>query len=124
MIMAPRKQQGMTAISFIILLMIFGFIGMIVAKLFPVYLEHFKVASALNGMAKDERAKDASDDEIKETIMKKLQIDDVEGLTKDDILISDSRQGRTVTIEYESRVNMVGNVDAVVKFVGEKVELH
>ncbi|MBI3772683.1 MAG: DUF4845 domain-containing protein [Gammaproteobacteria bacterium] len=124
MIMAPRKQQGMTAISFIILLMIFGFIGMIAIKLFPVYLEHFKVSSALKSMASDQRSKDASDDEIKETIMKKLQIDDVKSLTKDDIQISDSRDGRTVTIEYESRVNMVGNVDAVVKFEGERVEIH
>lgn len=123
MIMTLRKQQGMTAISFIILLMIFGFVGMIAAKLFPVYLEHFKVSSALKSMATDQRAKDASDDDIKETIMKKLQIDDVESLTKDDIQISDTRDGRTISIEYESRVNMVGNVDAVVKFEGEKVEI-
>lgn len=121
MIMAPRKQQGMTAISFIILLMIFGFIGMIAVKLFPVYLEHFKVSSALKGMANDQRAKDASDDEIKETIMKKLQIDDVDSLSKDDIEVSSTRDGRTVTIEYESRINILGNVDAVVKFEGEKV---
>lgn len=123
MVIVARKQQGLTAISFLILLMVFGFLGMIAMKLFPVYLEHFKVSSALDGVGSDSRAKDASDDEIKEMIMKKLQIDDVRDLTKDDIEIGKSGQNRYVTIQYETRVNMVGNVDAVVKYEGHKVEI-
>ncbi len=93
-----------------------GFVLIIVVKLFPVYLESFKVNSALQGLTSDSRVEGASDAKVKELILKKLQVDDVDHLTNKDIQIVKQGAKRQVSIDYERRVSMMGNVDAVVAF--------
>lgn len=118
-----HEQKGMTAIAMVLLLVILGFFAMVVIKLFPLYLEQFKVTAALNSLADDPSAKEASEDEIKTKIIKKLAIDDVESITEDDIVVSGKGGERSVTIEYESRVPIIANIDAVVKYEGKTVKL-
>ena len=117
-----NKQKGMTAVSLLALAILLGFILIIAINLLPVYLENFKVASAVQGLASDHRAQGASDDQIRELILKKLDIDDVERIEDEDIEITRSGGMVEVTVAYEARVGILGNVDAIVVFDGETVE--
>ncbi len=118
-----KSQRGMTAISMLVIFVMVGFIFMIVAKLVPTYFAHFKVEAALKNLASDNRAEGISDKEVKGLILKKLDVDDVDFVTEKDILITKTSTGRTVSIDYEARVPMFANVDAVVKFNNNSVEL-
>ncbi len=118
-----HKQQGMTAISIMMLLALIGFNLMVIVKLLPSYLDSFKVATAVKGLASDDRVEAASDEEVKNIVLKKLAIDDIEDLGNDDIFIEKTRLGRTISIEFERRVPMFGNLDAVVVFSDDEVEL-
>jgi len=123
MLKTPKSQQGMTGISIMVILALGAFVLAMVFKLFPFYLEGFKVNSTLKGLATDSRVEGASDREVKELIMKKLQVDDVDTVTAEHIKIDSSGKKRTVAIEYESRVNLVGNLDGVVVFGDNAVEI-
>ncbi len=116
MLKTPKSQRGMTGISIMMILALAGFVLVMAFKLFPFYMEIFKLNSTLNGLTSDSRVEGASDQEIKKLILKKLQIDDVDAVTADHIKIDSSGKKRVVSIEYESRVHMVGNLDAVVVF--------
>lgn len=118
-----KSQRGMTAISMLVIACLVGFVVMIAIKLAPTYFAHFKVQAALKNLPTDSRAEGASDREIKELILKKLDVDDVDFVKSEDIVITKSSSGRTVAIDYEARVPMFGNVDAVVKFDKNSIEL-
>lgn len=118
-----KSQRGMTTISMLMIVVLVGFVLMIAAKLVPTYFAHFKVEAALKNLTADNRAEGASDKEIKSLILKKLDVDDVEFVTEKDIVITKTSAGRTVAIDYEARVPMFANVDAVVKFGNNSVEL-
>ena len=47
----PRdRQQGMTFIGWVLMLMIFGFFVLLALKLIPTYLEYFRVVKQLSSL--------------------------------------------------------------------------
>jgi len=123
MLKTPKSQRGMTGISIMMILALAGFVLAMAFKLFPFYLEGFKVNSTLKGLTTDSRVEGASDREVKDLILKKLQVDDVDSVTSEHIKFDSSSKKRMVSIEYEARVHMVGNLDAVVVFGDNAVEI-
>lgn len=119
----PKSQRGMTAIGIAMILALCGFVLMIAIKLFPAYMDSFKVATALEGLTTDSRVEGATDREVKDLILKKLQVDDVEDVKPEHIIIVNSGSKRKVSVEYEKRVHMMSNVDAVVMFGENEVEI-
>jgi len=123
MLKTLKSQRGMTGISIMMILALAGFVLAMAFKLFPFYLEGFKVNSTLKGLASDNRVEGASDRDVRNLILKKLQIDDVDAVNSEHIKIDSTGKKRMVSIEYEARVHMVGNLDAVVVFGDNAVEI-
>ncbi|MDH5571039.1 MAG: DUF4845 domain-containing protein [Gammaproteobacteria bacterium] len=111
-----HKQQGMTAIGWMGVLAIIALVTLFTLRLIPVYLDSFKVNSVLESVEKEYSDKDITPIEITKTIMKRLDINMVTDITKDDIYIT--RDGKTllVEIDYEVRKSLMGNVDLIVHF--------
>ncbi len=123
MLKTPKSQRGMTGVSIMVILALAGFVFAMALKLFPFYLEGFKVSSTLKGLESDSRVEGATDRQVKDLILKKLLVDDVETVTAEHIKIDASGKKRKVSIEYEARVHMIGNVDAIVVFGDNIVEI-
>jgi Tfp pilus assembly protein PilE len=119
MAVSPRRQQGMTMISVALLVVMIGFLALIGLRLFPVYIENYKVGSHLKQLAQEPDTKDMSDDEILKTLAKRFQIDDVNNVKNEHIFIEHNGDSTTIAVEYEVRTPAVGNVDMVVSFVDE-----
>ncbi|MFZ5594808.1 MAG: DUF4845 domain-containing protein [Pseudomonadota bacterium] len=117
-----KKQRGLTAIGFVLLLGLIAFFAALAIKLTPLYLEHFEVSSVLKSVAQESDIGSKSAADIKDSIMKKLSINDVSHVTKDDIEVSKEDGKLRVTISYEARVPMVGNIDIVANFKDNKIE--
>jgi hypothetical protein len=115
-----QKQQGLTAITMVLILVLIAFFAMIVIRLFPIYMEHFSVVSHLEQLAKDPETKSLTDQEILSVLNKRFDIDDVRHVKKDNIFIERERdKSLTIAIEYEVRTPTIGNVDMVVSFSDE-----
>lgn len=110
----------MTAIAMAGVVVIAAFLGLIGLRLFPIYMEHFKVASHLEDYTKDPDLFTYSDKQILDGLLKRFQIDDVVHVTKDEIFIERSgKKSGVIAIEYEVRKTAIGNVDMVVSFEDE-----
>ena len=111
----------MTFLGFGTLLILLAMLTSIGLKLFPVYLEHFNVTSILDSLSKE--GDKLSADEIKPRILNNFIINDVVNVDRHHINVKRiSNNKYQVTIDYEVRRNMMGNVDFVVHFV-DSVEL-
>lgn len=123
MMSARKSEQGITAISFIMILVLIGFVAIIAIKLTPVYFENFKLTAALTGLESDPRAQGASVKEVRTLLLAKLTLDDVSKIEKDDVIIEKVKGGLLVSLVDETRVPMMGNVDALVVYSSPVVTL-
>lgn len=115
-----HRQRGVTGITMILIMALIAFFSLIAMRLFPVYLEHFKVSSHLESLAVEESTGKLSDNEIRKTLAKRFDIDDVENVRPEDIFIErPDRDTLIIAIEYEVRTPAFGNVDMVISFIDE-----
>lgn len=119
----PQHQKGMTAIAMALILVMIAFFAMIVLRLFPIYMEHFNVASHLKNLSTESGVAAKTNKEIISTLTKRFQIDDVKNVNDEHIFIDREKNGHvTVAVEYEVRTPALANVEMVVHFEDE-VEL-
>ena len=116
----PARQRGIGFFGVLMLLIVFGFIAVIAMKLVPVYLESFKVDSALKSVIEDPNLAERSKAEIYQTLVRRLDIDDVEAIDhrniKEKVKI-DRKDGRiTITASYERRQPLFYNLTLLADF--------
>ncbi|MEJ2650868.1 MAG: DUF4845 domain-containing protein [Gammaproteobacteria bacterium] len=122
----PRSRQaGMPFIGTVIMLVAIAFVALIGIKVFPVYMEHFKVKSSLTSLADDTKGKDSvlSPMEVKQLLMKRLIINDVKHVNRNDIKVTREGGKLVVDVSYEARVNLFYNIDLVARFSDDRAEL-
>lgn len=115
-----RNQSGMTLISFVVVAAVVGFFLFIAMKLFPMYQEFFAVKSAMKGIAAEAGVANESPAQIKEKFFKRLYIDYSNNVKPENVRIDKSSGRQTMYVNYEVRVPMLYNIDAVGKFSAEQ----
>ena len=124
-IAARGRHNGMTYLGMLILLIVIAFFAIVLIKVGPLYMEHFKVKSSLDSLAEEVKNGQTvlAPQELERHLRNRLSVNDVEHVKENDIKIS--REGRKTVIEvdYEARVTLFGNLDLVAKFPDNRVEL-
>ncbi len=115
-------MAGVTALSFLLLLVIIGFFALLVIRLLPVYLENYNVTSALKSVQNEALMESLSNAEIKTRLLRRFEINDVTHVEHQDIRIETEANKRKIIVAYEVREPFLGNVDLVVSF-DEQVEI-
>lgn len=116
--MALRKEQrGLSMLSWLVVIGIAVFFGMVGIKSFPVYMNHYKVVSILQNVAGQPTAGEQTPRDIAKTLEKRFDIDMVKHVTHKDVKVTGKNAGqRELELIYEVRVHMFYNVDAVYSF--------
>ncbi|MCK4865240.1 MAG: DUF4845 domain-containing protein [Gammaproteobacteria bacterium] len=113
---SKNKQKGLTGISIMVMLVAIAFIAVIFLKIMPIYFDAFKVGDVVTAM-KDERGLgDKPNNEIAKMILKRLDVNMVTDVTKEDILVERAKNIVYIDIEYEVRKPMFGNLDVIISF--------
>ncbi len=113
---ARQKQAGMTAIGWIgVIALILMFVLMIL-KLLPIYMDGYKVGSVLSDLKDEPGVANMTPVMISNMIMKRLDINMVDNVTREDIYIDKLKNSMNVEIDYEVREGLLGNIDVVVHF--------
>lgn len=112
----PARQRGMTAIGMLILAIIVGLLGFAVLKLVPVYLEHYKVVSVLEGAKKELDGQNPTRTDIRKSIEKRMVVESLNAIGIDDVKITKEGPGYVVSAQYEQRRAYLGNVSLLVTF--------
>ncbi|WP_415892345.1 DUF4845 domain-containing protein [Neptuniibacter sp. PT8_73] len=110
-----KHQAGASMFSILIVLIVAGFLFSVAFKLMPAYMDHRTISSVLVDAMNDpdELAKGARG--IRIGMSKKLIINQVK-MPSDGLRITEEEGIITATLDYEVRVPMFVNVDAIVSF--------
>ncbi|MDM8561819.1 DUF4845 domain-containing protein [Candidatus Marithioploca araucensis] len=123
-----HQQRGMGGLTIMFLIVIFILALIVFFKLFPVYMESWKVVDALESIAEDEKVFNKTDRDIQRIILRELSEKDIELFDAQNIKehvtierISDDELVE-VTMTYQQEKLFVGNIFFLLKFK-ERVEL-
>ncbi len=112
---AIARQQGLSLIGFIFLLILILFAVYIGIKLVPIYLNHFSVVSEMRAVASEPGSANLPPSTIRRNLMTRLQISYVDNVRAENISIERGSPPQLV-VEYQVEEHLIGNIDVVVKF--------
>lgn len=113
-----NAQRGMTLIGWLFLLAVIGFLAIIALRLTPGYMEYFTIAQAME-QAHTQSSPESTIAQVREALLKRFVINNVKTIRAHDIKITRVDGEFTLSVAYEYRTPIVGNVDAILVF--EKV---
>ena len=111
-----NNQRGLSMIGFLFVAVMLIFVAMLAMKLVPAYIEFFSVKKILATMGQDPDLRSKSNSEIRSDFSRRASAGYVEVVQPSDLTIERSSAGTVVSVEYEFRTKLFGNVSLVVDF--------
>ena len=113
-----KKQNGMTLVSWMVIGSFLGAVGLVVLKIIPAYMNYSSVKSIMDDLIQDERIKGGKPKNIRAMLVHTLNVNGLTDIMRDKKAFKFSKidNGYKLTLKYEQRDNLVGNLDYVVVF--------
>ncbi|MDO9221674.1 MAG: DUF4845 domain-containing protein [Thiobacillus sp.] len=111
-----HQQRGLTMFSFLFFAIVFIAIAMLAMKLVPAYIEFFSVKKILATMGQDADLKSKTNADIRNDFSKRASVGYVTVVKPENIDVERQAGVPVISVEYEYRTKLVGNVSLVVDF--------
>ena len=111
-----RRMRGLGLVQLIVMLAVIGFVGVMLAKVMPSYIEYFNVKKMFAGMEQAGETK-GTVREIRSAFDRRNAIEDVKAIRADDIEITKEGGETILTASWSARVPMVYNISACIDFL-------
>jgi len=112
-----KKQQGASTPLVLIFILMTAVILTIFFKLYPAFYDHWLITSAVNSFNEEAGLEDVSEKEITRRFNARLEVNSVRNFDVDEnVFISKDDGVLIIEVEYEVRVPMYRNIDAIIKF--------
>jgi len=112
-----RRNNGLTLIGFLIVLVVSLFFAYSAMRVIPMYLEYHALVNALNQLVSNPASASLRPVQIKKKITRTLWASYADNnIKKEHIRISKTSGGVKVRVKYEIREEFLGNIDIVGKF--------
>ena len=113
-----KKQRGLTAISWIIVIAFLSVQGLMAMRIIPIYMDFNSAKAIMNSFKTDPEVRGKTTKKIMYILRKRL---DVNGLyylrdSKDAFKLSKSKIGTKLTLSYEGRGPIFKNLEFVATF--------
>jgi hypothetical protein len=113
---SARRQRGAGMLSVMIWLVLAVAVLTLVVRLGPSYMQFMTVRSVMNDMSQDPELQGKGRTQVLNNLSSRLDVNAVEGLPKDAVTMEQDGVTRELVADYEMRVPVFANVDAVVSF--------
>ncbi|MGH8547503.1 MAG: DUF4845 domain-containing protein [Methylococcales bacterium] len=110
------NQKGLTFVSIMVILFVIGFFALLILKIAPIYMNHFKVMDAMSSLKREGGMETYSKAKILDTVQKRLDVNMVDHIRAENIKIVKTPTYVSVTIDYEVIEKIFGNLDVLVYF--------
>ncbi len=110
------QQKGMTAIGWLFVLVLIVFFSLITIKIVPIYLNGYKITSALSSLKADQMARGKQPHELRTLLLRRLDIDSLTDIKAQDIIITRQKDAYLVQVDYQIKQQLFGNMYVVVIF--------
>lgn len=112
----PSKQRGVTALGWMVILALIGFFVLLGLKIIPIYMDHYRIKAVMESLTNEPLLIERGPPQIRQLIERRLKINYVWGFDKNNVKIVKNNSGYNVRTKFESRENLFGNLDVVVRF--------
>lgn len=110
------RERGTTLVGLLAWGIVLVVFTIMVAKILPVYYEYWSVLNAVKAQAQSTDAQ-ASERDVREALLKRLQVADVTHVGSDDIQIErDAGNNLRIRVAYDRRVHLFGNMSGCFDF--------
>ena len=111
------NQRGMSTPGWIVIAGIFGYLLITFFRVFPMYYDHFKVTSVLEAIEQDQNIDSKSKRAIWASMNKRLAIQDVHSIKRENVKISRKNGKTTIVVSYETKADYIANLFIGGRFV-------
>jgi len=112
-----NRQKGVTAIGWLIILLLIGFFSLVTLKLVPVYITHYGVVQVVEKFSKTPGLNGMSKARMYDKISANLSINSIRGIdTKKIMKIKKSGGVVEFAIDYTPHRPLFGNVGMYIEF--------
>lgn len=117
---SKHSMQGVTVLNLLIAAIIIVFAVTIAIRLVPPYLNSFAVRDAIKEMALDPNLPTYTKAKMKDMFTRKLQVNYITNVAPETLVLTKKDNSSYLTMKYEVRVHLIGNMDAVLMFDEEE----
>ncbi len=111
------KQGGASPILTLIFLGLLAIVLTIAFKLYPAFYEHWQVESVVESFEDESGLGELSEKDINRRFQTRLQTNNIREFNlEDNVLISKGDGLLSIEVDYEVRVNIYRNIDAIMVF--------
>lgn len=111
------RQQGASLWSLLLIFLIGGLAATCTMKMGPVYFENWNLRALLEDVQTEFSGKGPIDKTaVRTRLRKRMNIDMIDSIDAKDITIEREGDSYNVTAKYEARIELLGNIDVVMKF--------
>lgn len=111
-----RTQRGITLMGFLMVLVVVGFFALIAIKIFPMYSEYYNMRGAVDELAAQPNAANMTASQIYDDLERRFDIAYVSSVKREHIKLVRAGRGVQLSIDYEVRQPMMGNLDVIGRF--------
>ena len=115
-----NRQRGLSFLGLIALVGMLGFAAVIGLKLIPVYLDSWKIDTIMTAVISEPGVNDQSRQEVIESMLKRLDIDAVDGVNysnyKGQLTVTKRKNNITINVNYDVITPLIGNLSLLAVF--------
>jgi hypothetical protein len=112
----PAKQLGASLWGVILLVGLIGLVLTMALKIAPAYLSNNVIVNAMNGVIANNDIRAMGIEDIRKDVMRTVRTNRITGFSPANIKIVRENNIDYIDINYETRVDLMYNIDAVVTF--------
>lgn len=111
-----ERQKGITAIGWILIILLIGCVAFFLLKLVPIYIDGFTVEDVATSFNSNPDIGSMTPGEIRRDIRHRLSVNMITDVKPEDITVTKADNVVSIEIYYVKRTHLVGNIDLVVTF--------
>ncbi len=112
-----RRQRGMGFWGLVVVLFAIAVVVLVGLKLFPIYMESFKVDQALEKIIRDDDIRNTPRTEIHAAFLRYMSIEDVDRFSRQSLRkqldVEKKKDDVTLTLTYTARAHLFKNLSVV-----------
>ncbi len=118
---SKHKQGGFSIASIAFIILLVSFFGTLLVKLGPIYNDHFYLTALVKDLSLEAGSSNKSIRELRESMRKNLLVNNVTFDLANLTLDKSKGSVPVLVLNYETRVHVLFNIDAVVVFNEEYI---
>jgi len=117
-----NKQSGLTFLTIVLIMAVFGFFVLLALKITPIYIENNSVKTVLHKLENDASVKRKTVAGIRKMIAHGFRINSIYDFPKENIKIKKTKNRLIIDLTYDKVEPIVANVSVMVSF-SDKIDM-